>query len=223
MTTGSVGVSLTLGPPMRARARRGVGLTFNGMSIELPNLDYLKELGEVRLEVDSAVPLGYGYGLSGALSLAYALAATEIYGVNRWRALRTAHVAEVLSGNGLGDVLSQFTGGGVVYRKSPGAPGVGEAEPVPVEWSPVYSVPLQRIPTRIILEGGANAEFLIRKFLEERTLAAFFRMAAEFNSSLGFPPPAPNAFRKKGLIMFLGEAPEGALRHEPMLEGAGPC
>jgi pantoate kinase len=213
--SGSVGISLVVGPPLTVRAWKGEGLTLNGIRVDFPNLKFLSSLGSLELHASSPVPLGYGYGLSGALSLGYALAAVELFHVERGRALKVAHVSDVLTGNGLGDVLSQTVGGGVVHRIRPGAPGIGMAERVDVQWRAVYSLPLQRLPTSSIVEGSPGATELISIFLRERTLESFFRVAAQFNGSMGFPAPRANSFRKKGLVMFLDEGPEGSIQHQP--------
>lgn len=59
------------------------------------------------------VPVGYGFGASGAATLATALAVNETYGLewSREELLESAHLAEVEAGTGLGDVFVQDHGG----------------------------------------------------------------------------------------------------------------
>jgi pantoate kinase len=72
-----------------------------------------------QLEVSAAVsliasvPVGYGFGASGAATLATALAADEAFDLGRGREelLEAAHRAEVEAGTGLGDVFIQDRGG----------------------------------------------------------------------------------------------------------------
>ena len=80
LTTGSIGISLTLDPPLIAIARGSNEpvIELNGEVITLNHVRILRSLGSLKLEARSPVKLGYGYGLSGAISLAYALAATQI-------------------------------------------------------------------------------------------------------------------------------------------------
>jgi len=72
------------------------------------------------------LPVGCGYGTSGAGALSLALAINESLGqpLKKLEAAQTAHVAEVEARTGLGTVASEFTGG-VVVRLKAGAPGVG--------------------------------------------------------------------------------------------------
>ncbi|MFP4632381.1 MAG: pantoate kinase [Halobacteriales archaeon] len=81
---------------------------------------------EARVEVSSTVPVGCGFGASGAATLATALAANVEFslGLDRDQAVAAAHVAEVEAGTGLGDVVPQSIGG-VVTRVEPGAPELG--------------------------------------------------------------------------------------------------
>ena len=74
----------------------------------------------------SELPVGCGYGTSGAGALSLAFAINEILGqpLKRLEAAQIAHVAEVEAQTGLGTVASEFTGG-VVVRLKAGAPGVG--------------------------------------------------------------------------------------------------
>jgi pantoate kinase len=87
--------------------------------------------GPFRVDVahSTELPVGCGYGTSGAGALSLALAMNEALGkpLNRIEAAQVAHVAEVEARTGLGTVASEFTGG-VVVRLKPGAPGVGSTE-----------------------------------------------------------------------------------------------
>ncbi len=79
-----------------------------------PVTGVLRRLGvpaEVRIETE--VPIGCGFGVSGAATLATALAANEMEGLGHDRAalVETAHRAEVAAGTGLGDVFIQECGG----------------------------------------------------------------------------------------------------------------
>ena len=74
----------------------------------------LRRLGvsaSVRLSTD--VPIGCGFGVSGAATLATALAANEAEGLGHDRdaLVQAAHRAEVAAGTGLGDVFIQERGG----------------------------------------------------------------------------------------------------------------
>jgi pantoate kinase len=66
-----------------------------------------------RVTLETAVPIGRGFGVSGAATLATALAANEEFGLRMGRGelVEAAHRAEVAAGTGLGDVFVQERGG----------------------------------------------------------------------------------------------------------------
>ncbi|WP_135805291.1 GHMP family kinase ATP-binding protein [Halorussus marinus] len=68
------------------------------------------------VDLASSVPIGCGFGASGAATLATALAANEAFDLGRTREelVAVAHRAEVAAGTGLGDVFVQEMGGLVV-------------------------------------------------------------------------------------------------------------
>lgn len=65
------------------------------------------------VSLSSSIPVGYGFGASGAATLATALAANEACDLGRTReeCIEAAHIAEVEAGTGLGDVFVQASGG----------------------------------------------------------------------------------------------------------------
>jgi pantoate kinase len=77
---------------------------------------------DVRLDL----PVGQGFGMSAAGTLAACLAAADLLGLEPEHALEAAHTAEVLSGTGLGDAVGSWFGSGEV-RMKPGCPPHGWA------------------------------------------------------------------------------------------------
>ncbi|WP_103026610.1 GHMP kinase [Salinibacter altiplanensis] len=65
------------------------------------------------VRLDTEVPIGCGFGASGAATLATALAANERFGLGHDRdaLVEMSHRAEVAAGTGLGDVFIQSQGG----------------------------------------------------------------------------------------------------------------
>lgn len=117
---------------------------FNKQDINFPTVravvnQLIQNTGIVGIKVNlvSPLPLGCGFGLSGAAALATA------YALNELIALRTdneklamiAHVAEVENRTGLGDVCSQYHGGCLVKLKE-GAPLAADTLPIPEQ--PIY-------------------------------------------------------------------------------------
>jgi pantoate kinase len=95
-------------------------------------LDALGVAEEARVTAESDLPLGTGFGVSGAMTLGTALAANDRFGRERSAndLVTLAHRAEVEAGTGLGDVVAQARGG-VPIRLDPGAPGHGRLDGVP--------------------------------------------------------------------------------------------
>lgn len=91
----------------------------------------------ITVNIESLLPLGCGFGLSGAASLATAYALNEMYGLGKKNEelAMIAHVAEVENRTGLGDVCSQYHGGYLVKLKE-GAPLVADKLPIPEQ--PIY-------------------------------------------------------------------------------------
>jgi pantoate kinase len=79
-----------------------------------PIVGVLNRLGvAASVDVRPQVPIGAGFGTSGAATLATALAANELFNRNlpREELVERARAAEVEAGTGLGDVYVQNTGG----------------------------------------------------------------------------------------------------------------
>ena len=221
LTTGSIGISLTLDPPIIASARVSSEpvIELNGDVIKLKHLEILRSLGSLKLDIRSPVKLGYGYGLSGAISLAYALSTAHIYNVNLNRALDTAHIAEVVNETGLGDVVSEYYGGGILYRKKPGSPTVAEVEVFKVKGE-VCSKPVEALPTRAIIKEFAAALDLIQEFLKSPSLVKFFEVSKRFSTYFGHRAEEGLTFRKKGLLLSLDRCGDGWTKHTVANHGA---
>ena len=137
----------------------GITLTLNGETAAIGAVtDVLDALGvRGRVTVDTDLPIGAGFGVSGAAALGAALAANEA--VDRGRSenelVRIAHEAEVSRGTGLGDVVAQARGG-VPVRLEPGAPGIGALDGVPARTRVEY-VTFGDLSTEEVLGGDTRA------------------------------------------------------------------
>jgi len=135
---GSRGAGLTLTDGVRVTVREADGptVTLDGDPISMPPvetvLDGLGVADRARVVAESDLPLGTGFGVSGAMALGAALAANDRFGCERSAndLVTLAHCAEVAAGTGLGDVVAQARGG-VPIRLDPGAPGDGRLDGVP--------------------------------------------------------------------------------------------
>jgi len=117
----------------------------------------LERLGvTATVETDSDLPVGAGFGVSGAAALGTALAANAAFDCGRSEneLIRLAHVAEVEAGTGLGDVVAQARGG-VPVRLDPGAPGEGFLDGVPARPRIEY-VSFGGLSTAAVLDGDTS-------------------------------------------------------------------
>ncbi|WP_340820653.1 pantoate kinase [Methanolobus sp. WCC4] len=142
----------------------------------------------VKVESISDIPIGCGFGASGAgaLGTAYALnhALSLNYTANQLNDI--AHVAEVSNGSGLGDVTGQVHGG-ITVRKTPGAPSIASVDQVPSKDNDVYCVVLGELSTRSVLNdpemvrsiNNAGKEAM-RKLMEKPSVNNFMFYSREF-------------------------------------------
>ena len=87
---------------------------------------------DIRVSHEVALPIGSGFGTSGAAALSLALAmnkATELK-LTRLEAAQIAHIVEVEQKTGLGTVIAEFFGG-IEIRSIAGGPGIGQIEKLP--------------------------------------------------------------------------------------------
>jgi pantoate kinase len=140
------GVCLNRGIKTSVRAERASSLAFqvsiNGVlsnstevSKRVMNMftSRFKDMRSFKIFVEHHVdvPIGAGFGTSGAAALSLALALNEAFdlGMSNVEAAQLAHVAEVECRTGLGTVAAEATGG-VEVRVKAGAPGVCEIMPI---------------------------------------------------------------------------------------------
>src|SRR3989338_778983 len=116
--SGSYGVGFTLneGVVVEASKAKRAEVVFNNKSISFPTVkSVIDELTKEKLRVyiKSRLPLGCGFGLSGASALAAAYAINKLLNLkksNKELAI-ISHTADVENKTGLGDVVNQFYGG----------------------------------------------------------------------------------------------------------------
>lgn len=117
---------------------------FNGEDINFPTVRAVvaqlirnTNVAGIKVNLTSPLPLGCGFGLSGAAALATSYALNELLDlrIDTEALAMIAHVAEVENRTGLGDVCSQYHGGYLVKLKE-GAPLV--ADRLPIAEQPIY-------------------------------------------------------------------------------------
>ncbi len=173
MQVGSTGagVNIEQGVTTRVSLKKGLkkmaSISLNGRPLRNPIVsrmvidDFLNRDGHswhVRVNHRCRLPVGSGYGTSGAGAASLSLALNDALGnpFSRNGALAIAHIAEVKAKTGLGTVAS-VSRGGLAVRLKPGAPGVGEVRRLPLRTS-------QRVVS------GSFGPILTKRVLSSRTL-----------------------------------------------------
>lgn len=152
---------------------------------------------EVIIEHKVQVPIGAGYGTSGAAALSLALALNETFklGMSKIEAAQLAHIAEVRCKTGLGTVIAE-TFGGVEVRVIPGAPGIGDIKSIPVSGNyKVACLTFQKLSTKKILSNKKICERinhfggkLVNDLLEAPNITNFLTLSRQFAEMIGMIP-----------------------------------
>ncbi len=202
---GSRGAGWCIDRGATATVRRGTGiLQIDGVEDAatvtrraLALLDPRAAALDVDLRLD--LPVGQGFGMSAAGSLAACLAATDVLGLEPEVALAATHAAEVESGTGLGDAIGSWLGGAEV-RVAPGIPPHGGAVGVHATAEFLFCVMGAGIATTSIIRDAAWAartrslgDAAVDRILAAGQAAAWPLILAEgqaFSAALGLMPPA---------------------------------
>ncbi|MFC1768650.1 pantoate kinase [Nanoarchaeota archaeon] len=122
--TGSLGVGFTVdkGVEVEVEKSKNTTISFNGGIIDFPTVKTVVESVSdepLFIKIISELPLGVGFGLSGAASIATAFAVNDLLslGITESELAMIAHIAEVKNKTGLGDVCGQFNGGFQIKRE----------------------------------------------------------------------------------------------------------
>lgn len=163
---GSIGLGCTIDKGVTATVipSSATKIFLNNKPINIPPVfDAIKILTNknVELHVECLLPLGCGFGLSGATTL------SALYVINRLLQLektceelaRIAHQSEIINGTGLGTVATEITGGFLLKTKS-GLPT--KAVHLPFVGEKLYAIIL----------GSLDTQNLLKKNLEKNNNAA---------------------------------------------------
>ncbi len=147
----------------------------------------------VRIEHETAIPIGYGLSSSGAaaLSLSYALNTALRLGLDKVQAAQIAHCSEIECKTGLGSVLAQYVGG-FEMRSAVGAPGIGVVEKIrcPSTLGDLRVVILCLSPVstkKFLTEHAVNGfgEKMLGRLSVSRDIGDFLDISFDFANRLG--------------------------------------
>jgi pantoate kinase len=208
LRAGSTGASvgLSTGVTTRVRLRKArtsiINASFNGRP--LPKKSVSSYVARRYLEVEGnpwnleiahtgLLPMGCGYGTSGAgaLSLSLALNESMKLSLTTIEAAQIAHISEIECKTGLGTVTSVFSGG-LVVRTIPGAPGFAEITKIHMPESlrlvtATYGpIPTSSILGSVTLNKTINncGKELIARFDPHHAQASFTELSRRFSHCL---------------------------------------
>ncbi|GAA0652972.1 pantoate kinase [Salarchaeum japonicum] len=186
------GLTLTDGVTVSVRPADDSVVFLNGERADVAAVaGVLDALGvTARVEAETPLPVGAGFGVSGAMALGAAYAANAVFecGHAENALVRLAHEAEVEAGTGLGDVVAQARGGAPI-REEPGAPPHGRLDGVP-ETARVEYASFGGLSTAEVLSGdtetlSAAGERALDRLLDAPTLDRFVAESRTFASEAG--------------------------------------
>ncbi len=198
--SGSIGCGLCLALGATTSVQEAVvgetEILLNGQVSEAPVSRFVAEKmarRPVRIMTQLDMPLGSGFGASGAGALGAALALNAFFdlGQTSSQAATVAHIAEVTNRTGLGDVIGQNTGG-LVIRLEPGAPSIGRVDRIPVQPLPVDYVVRGPLSTREVLSDAkvmkdvnSAGKAALKQLLKRPTLEEFMFLSRRFTEQSG--------------------------------------
>jgi len=187
--TGSRGAGLVLTDGVTVTVERAEepSVALNGVAVEMAAVETVLETlqAPARVEAETPLPVGSGFGVSGATTLGAALAVNAAFdrGLSENELVTIAHGAEVQAGTGLGDVVAQARGGAPI-RLEPGGPHDNQLDGVPerarVEYHRMGDLPTEEVisgETELLNHAGKRA---LSRLVEEPTLSSFMRASRQF-------------------------------------------
>lgn len=154
-------------------------------------------LEPVLVETTLDIPVGYGFGASGAGALSAALALNEALSLDLTLKdlAGAAHYAEVTNMTGLGDVTG-MTFGGIDVRKKAGAPFIGTIDKIPCRDNKISWVSFSEISTKSVLTDELKKNSInkagkskLKELLKKPTLENLFLQSRGFATEIGLMSP----------------------------------
>jgi pantoate kinase len=192
--TGSRGAGLCLadGVTVTVRPADEPEVFLDGDPIDIEAVERVLRTLEVPAQVRGVtdLPLGTGFGVSGAMALGAALAANEAFDrrLSDNELLTIAHGAEVEAGTGLGDVVAQARGGAPI-RLEPGGPQANVTDGIPARGRVEYHA-IGELSTTDVIEGDTEALTdagvrALSDLVQEPTVEGFMDASRTFSREAG--------------------------------------
>jgi pantoate kinase len=181
------GIALADGVTVTVTESDERSVTLDGVDIEIEAVERVLDAlrATVAVSAETPLPLGSGFGVSGAMALGAALGTNAVLerGLSENELVTIAHGAEVQAGTGLGDVVAQARGG-VPLRLEPGGPQDNYIDAIPARGRVEYHV-VDELSTEEVLGGDTEAltragEKALSRVVKEPTTASFVRASRQF-------------------------------------------
>lgn len=182
------GLALSEGVTVTVRSAETTDVALNGESAAIEAVERVLDALEATVAVRGAtdLPVGSGFGVSGAMALGAALATNELLDrrLSTYELATIAHGAEVQAGTGLGDVVGQLHGG-VPIRLEPGSPQHNKMDAVPAR-SRVEFQTFGELSTSEVIGGETEAisaagERALSRLVQEPTLERLVASSRQFS------------------------------------------
>ena len=194
LKSGSLGVSFatTKGAFATVQEAEQKQLIINNQETTFPTVEKAIQLltdKPLKIEIKTELPIGHGYSMSGACTLAALLAANQVCNTNKTKKQLAliAHQSEVMHHTGLGSITAEYLGG-IGVRKTKAEPL--EATELNVEHKILYYKTLGEIKTKEIItnpEMKTRINLACSKALQAiaPSLEQLFRLGKEFAKETG--------------------------------------
>ncbi len=181
------GLALSDGVTVTVRPADERAVYLDNASIEVESVDRVLDAldADVLVDAESDLPLGAGFGVSGALALGVAIATNRVLdrGLSENELITIAHGAEVQAGTGLGDVVAQAKGG-IPIRLEAGGPHHNVLDAIPARARVEY-IHYDELSTESVLEERGEqltsaGEKALSLVVQEPTLSSFIYASRGF-------------------------------------------
>ncbi|MFD1586824.1 pantoate kinase [Halorientalis brevis] len=187
--TGSRGGGLALsdGVTVTVRPAEETSVRLNDVPIEMDAVETVLSTlqATARVDAETPLPVGSGFGVSGGMALGTALAANQAFDrrLSENELLTIAHGAEVQADTGLGDVVAQARGG-VPIRLEPGGPQDNLLDGIPARPRIEYHT-LGELSTEDVISGDTDlltqaGKRSLSRVVKEPTMDSFMRASRQF-------------------------------------------
>ncbi|UCD14128.1 MAG: hypothetical protein JSW60_01555 [Thermoplasmatales archaeon] len=145
----------------------------------------------VTVNTKLGLPLGQGFGMSGAGALSATTSLAKLLKIPKEHAIKTSHYAEVQLRTGLSDVIASSFGG-IEIRREAGLPPWGSIEHIPGKYEVVLCVVGKKMDTKKILSDSSKineissyGRYCTKKILENPSIENFFSLSQMFTRKIG--------------------------------------